>query len=244
MGQPIGWSDSTGSEYSTMSVVMTKGGNVSLSKEAHKRQIRLRRVAVACGWDPVRKLFSSKLDLDLSAALRGANGKLPDDNGNQVDPGFQNYFVWANHREDPELSTIFTGDNRTGEDTDDNKDDEIMLVDLDRVAPHITSISFQVVIWKAEERNQTFGKVKNCFIRIYVMDEQGNETEELARFDIPDEFSEETLVVFGELYRYKAPTGEEEWKFRAIGQGYTPEKFREDTGVAHTFETDWARFPD
>ena len=114
-----------------------------------------------------------------------------------------------------------------------DEDDELIKVDLDKVPDHITRIVFSVVIWRAEERRQRFGSVRNAFIRIF--DEETRE--EIVRFDLGTEFSDETLVMFGELYRRGT-----EWKFRAVGQGYAAAEYRRALGIQRAFETDYARY--
>jgi tellurium resistance protein TerD len=210
-------------------VNLQKGGNVSLTKLAEAAGTTLRHAVIACGWDVNQSLFGSNFDLDLSAVGLDASGKVP----HQQDPtdgDYQEWFIFANHRHDSRRAIVFMGDNRTGS---GKGDDELIKVDLANVPDSITRIVFQVVIWRAKERRQKFGKVKNAFIRIF--DEATGE--EFTRYNLGAEFSNETLVIFGELYRHNG-----EWKFRAIGQGYDAAAFRAQHGIERPFETEYARY--
>jgi tellurium resistance protein TerD len=174
-------------------VSLSKGGNVSLTKEAPN----LTAVIVGLGWD-ARTTTGVDFDLDASALLTNAEGKVAQD---------QN-FVFFNNLKSPDGSVEHTGDNLTGE---GEGDDEVIKVNLAAMAPEVDKIVFPVSIYDADARNQNFGQVVNAFIRVV------NETDgrELTRFDLSEDASTETALVFGELYR-RGP----EWKFRAVGQGY------------------------
>jgi tellurium resistance protein TerD len=176
-----------------MSVSLSKGANVSLTKIAPS----LTSVAVGLGWD-TRTTSGADFDLDASALLCGESGKVVDDQ----------HFVFFNNLASPDGSVEHTGDNLTGE---GEGDDETINVDLSRVPSGVTKIVFPVSIYDAEARQQSFGQVVNAFIRIV---DRSNDTE-LARYDLTEDASTETAMIFGELYRYGG-----EWKFRAIGQGY------------------------
>ncbi|GAA2721878.1 TerD family protein [Actinocorallia aurantiaca] len=176
-----------------MGVSLSKGGNVSLSKAAPD----LTAVTVGLGWD-VRVTTGADFDLDASALLLGADGKVLSDQ----------HFVFFNNLTSPDGTVEHTGDNLTGE---GEGDDEAVNVDLARMDPRVDRIVFPVSIYDAVNRGQAFGQVRNAFIRV-VNRADGSE---LARYDLTEDASTETAMVFGELYRYNS-----EWKFRAIGQGY------------------------
>ncbi|MER8100498.1 TerD family protein [Kitasatospora sp. NPDC094016] len=176
-----------------MGVSLSKGGNVSLTKEAPG----LSAVVVGLGWD-VRTTTGTDFDLDASALLCNEQGKVASD-GN---------FVFFNNLKSADGSVEHTGDNRTGE---GEGDDEAIKVNLVGVPADVQKIVFPVSIYDAESRGQNFGQVRNAFIRVV---NQADNTE-LARYDLSEDASTETAMVFGELYRNGA-----EWKFRAIGQGY------------------------
>ena len=176
-----------------MSVSLAKGGNVSLSKEAPG----LTAVTIGLGWD-VRTTTGADFDLDGSALMLGANGKVLSDQ----------HFVFYNNLRSPDGSIEHTGDNLTGE---GDGDDEVINVDLASVPPEVDSIVFPVSIYDADARSQSFGQVRNAFIRV-VNRANGSE---IARYDLSEDASTETAMLFGELYRHGG-----DWKFRAIGQGY------------------------
>ncbi|AVZ74390.1 chemical-damaging agent resistance protein C [Streptomyces lunaelactis] len=176
-----------------MGVSLSKGGNVSLSKEAPG----LTAVVVGLGWD-VRSTTGTDFDLDASALLVDASGKVVSDQ----------HFVFFNNLKSPEGSVEHTGDNLTGE---GEGDDEQIKVSLVGVPAEVDKIVFPVSIHEGESRSQSFGQVRNAFIR--VVNQAGGA--ELARYDLSEDASTETAMVFGELYRNAA-----EWKFRAVGQGY------------------------
>ncbi|MEU7140470.1 TerD family protein [Nocardia sp. NPDC046473] len=176
-----------------MSVTLAKGGNVSLSKQA----ANLSKVAVGLGWD-VRTTTGADYDLDASALATGPDLKVLSDQ----------HFVFYNNLRSPEGSIEHTGDNLTGE---GEGDDEVINVDLNATPPTITNIFFPVSIHDADARSQSFGQIRNAFIRVT----DATTGVELARYDLTEDASTETAMVFGELYRHN-----NEWKFRAIGQGY------------------------
>ncbi|MET9520482.1 TerD family protein [Streptomyces sp. NPDC002994] len=175
-----------------MGVTLAKGGNVSLSKAAPN----LTQVLVGLGWD-ARSTTGADFDLDASALLC-QNGRVLGDE----------YFVFYNNLKSPEGSVEHTGDNLTGE---GDGDDESMIIDLTLVPENCDKIVFPVSIHDADNRGQTFGQVSNAFIRV-VNQADG---QELARYDLSEDASSETAMIFGEVYRYGG-----EWKFRAVGQGY------------------------
>ncbi|NJA56776.1 TerD family protein [Streptomyces sp. NEAU-H3] len=176
-----------------MGVTLAKGGNVSLSKEAPG----LTSITVGLGWD-VRTTTGSDYDLDASALLCSAAGKVVSDA----------HFVFYNNLTSPDGSVRHTGDNLTGE---GEGDDESIEIALAQVPADVDKIVFPVSIHEAESRGQSFGQVRNACIRV-VNREGGTE---LARYDLSEDASTETAMVFGEVYRHGT-----EWKFRAVGQGY------------------------
>jgi tellurium resistance protein TerD len=176
-----------------MTVSLGKGGNVSLSKQAPD----LKTVLVGLGWDE-RTTGGAAFDLDASALLLDASDKVLSDS----------HFVFYNNLVSPEGSVTHTGDNQTGS---GDGDDEQLIVALGDVPAHCDRIIFPVSIHDAPARRQSFGQVRNAYIRV-VDHDTGSE---LTRFDLSEDASTETAMIFGELYRRGA-----EWKFRAVGQGY------------------------
>lgn len=189
-----------------MSVSLGKGGNVSLSKAAPG----LTKVMVGLGWD-ARETDGVDFDLDASALACGENKKVLSDD----------HFVFYGSKlltehEDPEQRRPRSPDSsiQCGPDNLDGSgdgDDEFIDVDLPAVSADITNIVFVVSIHEADERRQNFGQVSNAYIRVV----DSSTDNELARFDLAEDASTETAMVFGELYRREG-----DWKFRAIGDGY------------------------
>jgi len=174
-------------------VSLSKGGNVSLTKAAPN----LTAVTVGLGWD-VRTTTGADFDLDASAIICNASGKVISDQ----------HFVFFNNLRSPDGAVEHQGDNLTGS---GEGDDEQVKVNLAGLPVEADKVVFTVSIYDAETRNQSFGQVQNAFIRVV----NSADNNELARFDLTEDASTETAMVFGELYRNQA-----EWKFRAIGQGY------------------------
>lgn len=177
-----------------MGITLQKGGNVSLAKAAGAP---LTKLSIGLGWD-VRSTTGADFDLDASALLLGEAGKVLSDQ----------HFVFYNNLTSPDGSVHHTGDNLTGE---GDGDDEAIEVDLTLVPAQVQRIVFPVSIHDAHARGQSFGQVTNAFIRV-VDAVRGSE---VARFDLTEDASTETAMVFGELYLRDG-----DWKFRAIGQGY------------------------
>jgi tellurium resistance protein TerD len=176
-----------------MGVSLSKGGNVSLTKTAPG----LTAVIVGLGWDP-RTTTGADFDLDASALMVKADGKIVSDG----------HFVFFNNLTSPDGSVEHSGDNLTG---GGDGDDEQIKVNLDGVPAEVDKVVFPVSIYDAETRQQSFGQVRNAFIRIINQADNA----ELARYDLSEDASTETAMIFGELYRNAG-----EWKFRAVGQGY------------------------
>ena len=175
-----------------MGVTLAKGGNVSLTKAAPN----LTQVQVGLGWD-ARSTTGAPFDLDASALLC-ANGRVLGDA----------YFIFYNNLTSPEGSVEHQGDNLTGE---GEGDDEGVVGNLDLVPQQVDKVVFAVSIYEAGARLQSFGQVRNAYIRVVNLADGS----ELARYDLTEDASNETAMIFGELYRYQG-----EWKFRAVGQGY------------------------
>jgi tellurium resistance protein TerD len=170
---------------------------ISLEK-GQRIEIGLSKVSVGLGWDP-NEGSGFDFDLDASAFMLGGNKKLPKDE----------FFVFYNNQKSPDGAVESTGDDLTGGNSDGG-DDETLNVDLAKVDPQVQEIIFTATIYKAEERKQKFGQVRNSYIRIY----NSITNEEIARYDLDEDFSIETAVEFGRLYRRNG-----EWKFEAMGIG-------------------------
>lgn len=170
---------------------LEKGQRISMDKG-------LTLVGVGLGWDP-NEGTGYDFDLDASAFMLGESGRIPTDE----------YFVSYNNPKSPDGSVESTGDDLTGGNSDGG-DDETINVDLSKVDPKIQEIVFTATIYKAEERRQNFGQVRNSYIRIY----DAKTNAEIARYDLDEDFSIETAVEFGRLYRRG-----DEWKFEAMGIG-------------------------
>ncbi len=170
---------------------LEKGQRISMDKG-------LTLVGVGLGWDP-NEGTGYDFDLDASAFMLGENGRIPADE----------YFVFYNNQKSPDGSVESTGDDLTGGNSDGG-DDETINVDLTKVDYKIQEIVFTATIYKAEERGQNFGQVRNSYIRIY----DAKTDTEIARYDLDEDFSIETAVEFGRLYRRGG-----EWKFEAMGIG-------------------------
>ncbi|MBQ5961757.1 TerD family protein [Massilia sp. ZL223] len=176
-----------------MAISLQKGGNVNLSKEAPG----LTKVIIGLGWDP-RATDGAAFDLDGSAFLLKNDAKVRTDTD----------FIFYNNLKSADGSVVHAGDNTTGMGAGD---DEKIAVDLARVPPEIDKISFCVTIHEADARRQNFGMVSKAYIRC--LNATGDT--EIARYDLSEDSSTETAMIFGELYRHGG-----EWKFRAVGQGY------------------------
>ena len=176
-----------------MAISLQKGGNVNLSKEAPN----LKKIVIGRGWDP-RVTDGATFDLDGSAFLLKADGKVRSDSD----------FIFYNNLKSSDGSVLHMGDNQTGQ---GEGDDERLVVDLEKVPAEIDRISVGVTIHDAEARRQNFGMVGKAFIRCLNADGE----KEIARYDLSEDSSTETAMIFGEVYRSGS-----EWKFKAIGQGF------------------------
>ncbi|MFI8375975.1 TerD family protein [Pseudomonas helleri] len=176
-----------------MALSLSKGGNLSLTKEAPG----MTKVLVGLGWD-ARSTDGQDFDLDASAFLLKADGKVRADSD----------FIFYNQLKSTDGSVEHTGDNRTGE---GDGDDEAIKIDLSKVPADVDKIAITVTIHEADARRQNFGQVRNAFIRLVNQDNNN----EVVRYDLAEDASTETAMIFAELYRNGA-----EWKFRAVGQGF------------------------
>lgn len=176
-----------------MAISLNKGGNISLSKE----DPNLVRVLAGLGWD-TRTTDGQDFDLDASAFMLDISGKVRSDAD----------FIFYGQLRSADGSVEHTGDNRTGE---GDGDDEVLKLNLQKIPADVQKIVLTVTIHDAEARRQNFGQVQNAFVRI--VNEDTNR--EITRFDLGEDYSTETAMIFGELYRHNG-----EWKFRAVGQGY------------------------
>ena len=177
-----------------MAISLKKGQKVDLTKGNPS----LKKITVGLGWDVNRYDGQADFDLDASAFLLGANGRVPSDED----------FVFYGNMSHKSGSVLHGGDNRTGA---GEGDDEQIAVDLSLVPANIERIAITVTIYEANERRQNFGQVSNAFVRI-VDEATGSE---VVRYDLEEDFSIETALVVGELYRHNG-----EWKFNAIGSGF------------------------
>lgn len=176
-----------------MAISLQKGGNVSLTKT----DPGLVHALVGLGWD-ARSTDGAAFDLDASVFLVGDTGKVLSDA----------HFIFYNQKTSPDGAVVHSGDNTTGA---GEGDDESVSINLPGVDPTIQRIVFAVTIHEAEARKQNFGMVRNAFMRVMNKD-SGTE---IARFDLSEDYSTETAMVFGEVYRNAG-----EWKFKAVGQGF------------------------
>lgn len=177
-----------------MPISLTKGGNINLSKEAPG----LSKISLGLGWGK-RVTAGAEFDLDASAFLLTESGKVRSDAD----------FIFYKQTKSTCGSVVHTGDNRTGE---GDGDDEVINVDLSKVPADVQKVVFTVTIYDHVSRNQNFGMVSNAYIRVL---DQGNGSE-IARYDLSEDASTVTAMIFGEIYRNNG-----EWKFKAVGQGFS-----------------------
>jgi tellurium resistance protein TerD len=176
-----------------MAVSLGKGANVSLSKT----QSGLKKILIGLGWE-ARSSDGIDFDLDASAFMVSDNGKVTREED----------FVFYNQLLSLCGSVEHTGDNLTG---DGDGDDEVLKIDFEKVPNSIKRIIVCVTIHDAKARNQSFGQVDKAFMRIANLE---NDIE-IARFDLSEDYSTETAMIFGEVYHHN-----DEWKFKAVGQGF------------------------
>ena len=176
-----------------MAISLSKGANISLTKEAPG----IKKIRVGLGWD-ARITTGHDFDLDASVFLVDENGRCR----NEKD------FIFYNNLKSTDGSVEHTGDNTTG---DGEGDDETIVIDLPVVPRDIDRIAITVTIHESKSRGQSFGQVENAFARVV----NAENNQEVARYDLSEDYSTEDAMIFCELYRHG-----EEWKFRAIGQGF------------------------
>ncbi len=176
-----------------MAISLSKGGNVNLSKEAPG----LNKIVVGLGWD-ARATDGAAFDLDASAFLVKLDGKVRSDSD----------FCFYNNKVVGDGAVQHTGDNTTGA---GDGDDETLKVELSKIPADLDKVVFAVTIHEADIRKQNFGQVNHAYIR--VVNEDGGQ--EIARYDLSEDASIETAMIFGEIYRVGA-----DWKFKAVGQGF------------------------
>ncbi|MEQ1531566.1 MAG: TerD family protein [Methylococcales bacterium] len=177
-----------------MAVSLGKGGNVSLSRT----EPSLKQILIGLGWE-ARSSDGEDFDLDASAFMVGENGKVERDED----------FIFYNQLVSTCGSVEHTGDDPSG---GSGGDDEALKIDFERVPESIKRVVVCVTIHDAEARRQNFGQVDGAFMRIENLDNNV----EIARFDLSEDYSTETAMIFGEIYRHNS-----EWKFKAVGQGYS-----------------------
>ena len=176
-----------------MAISLQKGGNVNLSKEAPG----MKKMTLGLGWD-TRATDGAEFDLDASAFMLNAAGKVRSDAD----------FIFYNQPKSVEGAVQHSGDNRTGA---GDGDDESIIVDLSLVPADVEKIAVCVIIHAAEERRQNFGMVSSAYIRCI----DAGSNAEVAKYDLSEDASVETAMIFGEIYRNNG-----DWKFKAIGQGF------------------------
>lgn len=174
-----------------MAINLVKGQRVDIG---------LQKLGVGLGWDPNPNASSHDYDLDASAFMLGPNSQVPN----------ESFFVFYGNQESPDGAVKSSGDDRTGGNSDG--DDETLEVDLGRLDPRIDQIIFTVTIYEAAQRKQNFGQVRNSFIRIY----NAHTNEELCKYELAEDFSIETAIEFGRLYKRN-----DAWKFEALGTATT-----------------------
>lgn len=186
-----------------MAINLTKGQRIDIG---------LQKIAVGLGWDPNKANPDVEFDLDASAFMIDASGQIPSEgffvfyqSETRIPPGSQ----WPDGIPvSPDGAVKSSGDDRTGGSSDG--DDETLSIDLSKIDSRIEQIIIAVTIYEFEERRQNFGQVRNSFVRIY--DELTNE--EICKYELDEDFSVETAVEFGRLYKRNGA-----WRFEAIGNG-------------------------
>ncbi|MCM1992822.1 TerD family protein [Oceanirhabdus seepicola] len=177
-----------------MTISLSKGQKINLSKEAPG----LKKAIIGLGWDTNKYSGGHDFDLDASAFLANESGKSAEED-----------FVFYGNLKHKSEAVIHTGDNRTG---DGDGDDEQIIVDFQKIPSHISKVAITATIYEAMKRQQSFGQVSNAYIRL--VDAETNN--EILRFDLSEEYSIETALVFCEIYIKNG-----EWRFSAVGAGFS-----------------------
>jgi tellurium resistance protein TerD len=167
-------------------------------QKGQRVEIGLTKAGIGLGWDP-NQGSGAAYDLDASVFMLGSNGKIPDDK----------FFVYYNNQKSMDGSVQSSGDDQTGGNSDG--DDETVFVEFAKVDPKISELIIVVTIHEADKRKQNFGQVRNSFIRIY----DAGSNEEICKYELEEDFSIETAVEFGRLYKKGGG-----WRFEAVGKGY------------------------
>jgi len=165
-------------------------------EKGQRQNVSSGKFTVGLGWDSNSTAGGEAFDVDASVFVLGANGKLPSDS----------HFVYYNNLQTPDGGVMHKGDNLTGA---GDGDDEQITVDTSKLGSEVAEISFVVTIHKAAEKRQNFGQIRNSYIRILDADNT-----ELMKYELDEDFSIETAVQFGRLYKKN-----DEWKFEAVGNG-------------------------
>ena len=166
-------------------------------QKGQRESIKAPKFTIGLGWDTNSSTTGKEFDLDASAFILGENKKILS----------ERHFIFYNNLKSPNEAVVHTGDNRTGE---GEGDDEQIIVDLSKIEENATEICIVITIHEAEERGQNFGQVRNSFIRIFNTDTN----EELLKYELEEDFSIETAVEFGRIYKRNG-----EWKFESVGMG-------------------------
>jgi len=177
-----------------MGINLSKGGRIDLNKEAPS----LKNIALGLGWDTNDSDTGVDFDLDSSLFMLDKSGKIKNDS----------FFIFYNNLTSPDDSVVHQGDNRTGE---GHSDDESIFINLNKVDGSIEEMVLVVTIDAAQERRQNFGQVENAFVRLYDIDTN----KEIAKYELDEDFSQETAVEFGRLYKKNS-----KWHFKAVGKGF------------------------
>ena len=168
-------------------------------QKGQKVDIGLKKVGVGLGWDPNKSGSGNDFDLDASAFMLNSQGKIPS----------EKYFVFYNNIVSEDGAISSSGDDQTGGSSEG--DDETLIVDISKINSQVQEIIFVVTIHESEQRKQNFGQVRNSFIRVY----DAINNQELCKYELGEDFSIETAVEFGRLYRREGA-----WRFEALGTGH------------------------